>query len=88
MLNLNQPDANELVGDVFDVFQTNNLSVKVLAIASGDTSKDDHHRLFGMDGGPFCSFVVELPTVGNCLTILFESAPPSAAASTLSANIG
>jgi hypothetical protein len=43
-------DANELVGDVFDTFKTDNLPVKLAARQSRRTTHDDHEGLAGFPG--------------------------------------
>ncbi len=41
----NQAHADELVGEVLDLFQTDNLPVKLVAIPSRIAAEDHHHRL-------------------------------------------
>jgi hypothetical protein len=44
LLNPCQANANELVSNVFDFFQTDNLPVKFFAVPSGNASKNNHDR--------------------------------------------
>ena len=45
-----QPNSNELIGDIFDLFQTDNLPVKLSAVNSRDATKNHHKGLSALLG--------------------------------------
>lgn len=61
VLHVRQTDTYKFVGDVFDVFETNNLLVEIEAVASGDAAQDDHQRPIRPAGNFLGLVVVELP---------------------------
>jgi hypothetical protein len=42
-----EPDTDELIGDVFDLLETDNLPVKLAAVNSRHAAHEDHHGLAG-----------------------------------------
>ncbi len=45
MLDLCQPDENEVISEIADLVKTNNLLVEFATVQSGDAAEDDHDRL-------------------------------------------
>src|SRR5262249_3230384 len=50
VLDPRQPDADKLVSEVADLFETENLPVKLLASYSGDAAEHHHEWLAGLPG--------------------------------------
>ena len=65
-----EPDSHELIGDVFDLFETDNLPVEFGTVASGHAPHDDHQG-FLRASCFFTSFrVIKSPAVRDRVTIL------------------
>jgi len=62
-----QADPDELVGDVFDVLQTDNLPVKFMASRSRLAADDDHERLAAFARQGFAFFEAKNPAMLACL---------------------
>jgi hypothetical protein len=58
-----QADQDELGGEAFDLFETDNLPVKAAAVASVEASKHDHDRLAGRLCLLLCCLQVGQPAV-------------------------
>jgi hypothetical protein len=68
-----QADADELVGDVVELLQTDNLPVKLPAGRSGVAADHDHQRLAGLARLGLALFEAEQPAV----TAGLRPAPPA-----------
>jgi hypothetical protein len=55
--------THEFLGQIFDFFQTDNLPVKLMAIASRIAAKDDQKRLARFLGEGACRVEVVMPTL-------------------------
>jgi hypothetical protein len=68
-VDLRETDADKLVGDVFELFQTDNLPVIFTAVNSRHAAEDDHERFAGLGGLGLALFEGGQPTGAAALAL-------------------
>jgi hypothetical protein len=77
LVDSSQPHTDELVGYIFDLFETDNLPVEFAALRSGLASNDDHERHTGLARQGLAGVQREEPAVLAGLLLTPGTGPPS-----------